>query len=176
MSDVTTLADFASELLSLANDCLSTTPAGAIDRAFVSPSLPALDCCPQLTVDVRSLTLEVTAPTTPLTALGHRLSVSQSALYVATLVITVVRCTPVIEQNSLPSITDMEAAATAANEDLWAIWNGVATAKRAGTLFGGNCPALYVDPPVPLPAEGGCVGWVIPYRPAIDGYAVALPS
>lgn len=173
MSDVATLFDFADELLTVANQALATTVGGAIDRAFVSPTLPALDCCAQLTVDVRSIQFETTSPTNPLPAIGHR---ATNALYLAVLVITVARCAPVVGQNTLPSIADMETSSRETTEDLWAIWNTLQALKREGLLFGGKCPALYIDPPVPLNAEGGCVGWVVSVRPAIDGYEPVLPS
>ncbi len=175
-SDVDTLYAFAVELLGVSSAALSTTVGGSIGRAFVSPTLPALDCCPQLTVDVRTLSLELTSPTTPITALGHRVGSAPGALILATLVITVARCTPTVQQNSLPSVAAMQASARETTEDLWAIWNAIFALDRAGELFAGRCAALYLDPPVPLNAEGGCVGWVIPVRPAIDGYRPVLPS
>jgi hypothetical protein len=173
VSDVTTLDQFAHELLTHANNALATTEAGAINRAFVSPTLPALDCCPQLTVDVRSLGVEMTAPIAPVPTAGHRVGGPQPFLILATLVITVVRCTPIVTENELPSIAKMEKTSKETNQDLWAIWNAIATLKRDGQLFGGSCPALYLDPPVPLVAQGSCVGWVIQVRPAIDGYQSA---
>lgn len=171
---VTELADYAEELLALANAALATTDAGEIPRAFVAPAAPALDCCPQLTVHVQSILLENTSPTSPVTAPGHRL-VTTGAVFLASLVVTVVRCIPVSEGHSpIPTAAAQQAAALTLDTDLWAIWNAIATAKRAGTLFGGRCPALYLDPPSPQLAEGACAGWVIPIRAAIPGYKVAL--
>jgi hypothetical protein len=174
LSTVTTLHDFAVELLAHANNALATTAAGAIDRAFVSPALPAFDCCDQLTVDVRSIQTEMTAPITPIPVAGHRLQGAQGVLYLATLVVTDARCIPVAEQNALPSMAAMQEAAQVLNEDVWAIWNGLINLHRSGQLFNGKCVALYIDPPTPVPARGGCAGWEIRVRPQIDGYEVAI--
>jgi hypothetical protein len=174
VADVRTLSDYAAELLVACETALATTDGGFDKfRSYVSPGAPALDCCPQLTVHVGGLSLDQTSPTTPVTAPGHKLTTT-GQLILATLVITVARCVPLSEENrqiiTLPTPASLTAVADLIDQDIWAIWNTVANMARAGELFGGRCPALYFDPPVPLTTEGGCAGWTMSVRAAISGY------
>jgi hypothetical protein len=173
VSDVSTLTDYAAELLDACSAAVATTIGGPIGRAFVASAVPALDCCPQLTVHVGGLQLEQTSPSTPVTAPGHKLTTT-GMLILAVYVVTVVRCQPVGSENRqvwvAPTPAELAAAAIASDQDLWAIWNTVAQKHNAGELFGGRCPAIYFDPPIPLLVEGACGGWQISFRPAIDGY------
>lgn len=177
MSDVGTLTDYALELLDVCEAAVGSTVGGPIERAFLASALPALDCCPQLTVHIGGLGIENTVPTTPVTAPAHRLTTT-GMLMLAVYVVTVVRCQPVSKENRQvfvpPSPDELAAAAIESDQDLWAIWNTVAAAHNAGSLFGGRCPALYFDPPTPLLVEGACGGWEIPFRAAIDGYPLTL--
>ena len=182
MSDVGTLTDYAAELLDVCDDATASTVGGRVSeqpkgRAFVASALPALDCCPQLTVHVGGLQIENTSPTTPVTAPGHRLTTT-GMLFLALYVVTVVRCQPISKGNRQiivpPDPDELQAAAIQSDQDLWAIWNRVAAEHNAGNLFGGRCPTLYFDPPSPLLVEGACGGWEIPFRAAIDGYPVAV--
>jgi hypothetical protein len=172
-SDVSTLGVWAQDLLDAASQAVATTVGGPIERAFVSAGPPALDCCPQLSVHVASLTVENTSPTTPVTAPGHRITTT-GMIFLATLVVTVARCVPISEENRQiivpPSPESLTRSAVEIDEDLWAIWNLVAELQLNGEIFGGRCKALYYDPPTPLATEGGCGGWVWNVRAAIDGY------
>ena len=176
MSDVGTLTDYALELLDVCDDATATTIGGRVSeqpngRVFLAAALPALDCCPQLTVHVGGLGIENTTPTTPVTAPSHRLTTT-GMLMLAVYIVTVVRCQPASsdQRGNPPTPAALQAAAIQSDQDLWAIWNAVAVAHNAGDLFGGRCPALYFDPPTPLLVEGACGGWEIPFRAAIDGY------
>ena len=119
------------------------------------------------------MSVENTAPTAPVTAPGHRFA-STGMLFLSTLIVTVVRCVPIGEDNAqaftIPAPDSLTAVALEIDEDLWAIWNTVANMAAADELFDGRCAALYFDPPVPMPTEGGCGGWTIPFRAAIGGY------
>lgn len=175
MTDVTTLDSYAHDLLVAAQLAVATTVGGPIDHAYVGNAIPALDCCPQLTVDVRSLLFENTAPTTPLPAIRSR--TTMVGYFLALFVITVTRCSPSLDgRGNPPSVTDLEATSRETNEDLWAIWNTIQTLLRDNALFGGRCAGAYLDPPVPVNDEGKCAGWAIQVRAPIDGYPVVLPS
>jgi hypothetical protein len=131
----TDLFDAAAELLAACETAVSTTPGGAISRTFVSPGLPALDCCPQLSVHVGGAAEGDTAPLSPPLQPGHRTTLSLVNL--VQLTATVVRCTPVWGENEKqpPSAAEIQAAAELTNADLWAIWNVCREQHRAGTLF-----------------------------------------
>ena len=171
----TDLFDLASELLAAVETAIASTPGGPIDRAFLSPGLPSLDCCPQLTVHVGGPAEGDTQPlTTPLQP-GHR--TSQTALVnLIQLTITIVRCCPgPTDSNPIPSAAAIEAAAVETYADLWAIWNELRTAHRAGTLFDADAGPvsreLFFDPAFPLNPQGGCAGWLIPIRVSLGGYS-----
>lgn len=168
-STVTTLQEFATDLLAAAEDAVATTSGGAIEGK-ITPGEPALDCCPWLSVHVASLGAELTAPSTPATAPGHR-NRAPGMLMLASLIVTVARCNPSpTSSGQTPTAAQLTAAALQVNEDLWAIWNEIYQRDAAGDLFNGSCPAMYLDPAVPLAPSGGCVGWTIQVRPAINGY------
>lgn len=172
---VSTLYDYAAELLAADVAALATTTAGAPDRAFVSPSLPSLDCCPQLTVHVQAVGWENTQPLTPFPAVAHRTQIA--GVPMVTLVSTIVRCQPAMDAvtSTFPSASEIDAAAQVAAQDLWAIWNHTAELIRNGEIFGGRCPGVYLDQAIPIVISGGCAGWSIPVRAYVGGYEV-IPS
>ncbi len=162
----------ASELLSASEGIVAGTPGGAIDRAFVSPGLPALDCCPQLTVHAGGPAEADTSPiTTPLDP-GHR-TANFELLNLIQLTITVVRCAPMPE-TGLPSAAMLSAVSAETYADLWALWCELRDLHRAGTLFtapaGPGSRELFFDPAFPLNPQGGCAGWQIPLRVELGGY------
>lgn len=167
MSDVTTLYTYAGEILDVASDAVAVTFGGAIDRAFVSTTRPALDCCPQLTVDLRSLNVEVTSPNVPAPAAGQRIRLR--VVFVAGFVVTVVRCSADADLQG-PSTAGIAEVARQTSEDLWAVWNALKQSWNAGGFLDGNCKGFYMDPPVPVQQEGGCVGWEIPLRVWVGGF------
>lgn len=175
MATLQTLTDYAEQTLAVAEAAVATTSGGAIDRAFVSTNRPALDCCPQLTVDLRQLLVEQTSPNTPVPAAGQRAKIR--IVYVAGYVVTVVRCSSIadIGADGLPKMSSIAQVAQWTTEDLWSIWNALHQAWNDGSGYlDGNCKDFYMDPPNPISQEGGCVGWEIPVRVWVDGYT-ALP-
>ncbi len=170
MSDVATLTGYAQEILGVAEAAVATTTGGAIARAFVSTNRPALDCCPQLTVDFRQLLVEQTSPNTPVTAPGQRARIR--IVYVAGFTVTVVRCSSIadLSQDGLPNTARIAEVAQWTTEDVWSIWNALRHAWADDAFLDGNCKDFYMDPPNPISQEGGCVGWEIPVRVWVDGY------
>jgi len=170
-NDVSTVYDFAQELLALIASALATTDAGAPATQYVAPELPSIDCCPAIIVAASSIAMENTAPNSPPAQVGHRTQVGWINLL--TLAAWTVRCTPQPVAGQLPNTTEMNAASLQIHQDLWATWNFITTAARQGSLFEGRCQAIYVDPPNPLNDAGGCGGWVWQVRTAIEGYTVS---
>ncbi len=164
----------AAELLAGCSDAVATTVGGPIDRAFVSPGLPALDCCPQLTVHVGAAAEGDTEPLSPPLQPGHR--TPGNLVPLVQLCATVVRCSPVWNDgsDSPPAPSAIEAAAVETTQDLWAIWNVLRQQHRAGTLFtapaGPGSREFFFDPVFPINAAGGCAGWFIPFRVSLGGY------
>lgn len=173
----------AGDLYAAARELLEATQAALVlegapvDRAFVSPALPALDCCPQLTVHIGGAAEGDTAPLQPPLQPGHR-TPQVGVVPLVQLTVTIVRCSPVQDAGGNPpaaSAIDATAEATAA--DLWAIWNHLRTLHREGLLF--TAPAgppgreMYFDPAFPLNTAGGCAGWQIPLRVSLGGYSTS---
>ncbi len=170
-STLTTPFEWAQDLLDAAAAALVTTSGGGISRAFVSAGLPALDCCPQLTVHTAGHGVLATAAPGALTP-GHRRNVG-TVRYVR-FVVTVVRCAPVPgAKGTPPTAAQQEAIAAAVNEDPLAVVDAVTKADKAGSLFGGACREFYFDGASSLDPAGGCVGWVINFRAALEGLASA---
>lgn len=167
-STLSTPYQWADSLLGVANTALAATEGGSIDRAFVAAGLPALDCCPQLTVHSAGRGLLPTSSPGALTA-GHK-GAQVAQLRFVRYIITVVRCAPVPGAKGAPP-TPAEQAAIAAtiNQDPDAIVFAVKEAWKAGDLFGGVCRELFYDGATSLDPAGGCVGWLIGYRAAIEG-------
>lgn len=170
-STVTTLYDFATELLAEAVAALATTAAGAPASQFVSYALPSLDCPEQLTVDVRAVGHDSNRPTAPGQARGH-LTQYGHVTNLGTFVVTMTRCVPVVDgmNGQLPPPAEIQAAAGVILEDGWAFWNHMTSIIKAGTLWGGRCTTIYRDPGVPVQGQGGSAGWAFSMRPVIDGY------
>lgn len=168
-STLQTSFEWAQDLLEVAAAALATTAGGSVERAFVAAGLPALDCCPQLTVHTAGHGLLATASPGSLTP-GHRRTVG-SVRYVR-FIVTVVRCAPVAKAEGTPPSPQAQAAiAAVVNEDAPAIVDAVAKADAAGILFGGTCREFYYDGATSLDPAGGCVGWTINFRASIEGLA-----
>lgn len=139
---------------------------GAPARSYVSPGLPALDCCDQLTVDARSVLEDIRSPAGA--GSGQRARYSARKNQVA-LVATVTRCVPVIQDTkNPPSVAEMEAAAAQINADGWALWNVLWNLVRSGDLFtlcGDSSPTLRQ-----LAPSGGCAGWTLQMVVELEGY------
>jgi hypothetical protein len=169
--------DLCAEWLAALEDAVATTHGGAIDRAFVTNSLPAFDCCPQLTVHPGSLVYGETQPVSPPLQLGQR-GTKQPAVNLINLTCVVVRCAANgTDANPIPDTADLEVVARDTTEDLWAIWNWTASKVRSGELFAaahaGSRREVILDPAIPINVQGGCVGWQIPIRVELGGYAIA---
>ncbi len=164
----------AVELLEATEVALAANP---VDRVFVSPALPALDCCPQLTVHVGGASEGDTAPLQPPLQPGHR-TYAGDLVNVVQLTITIVRCTPGPDNSgNPPPAAEIQASAQESIDDLWAIWNYLRTEHRAGNLFtapaGPGSREFFFDPAFPLNIAGGCCGWQIPFRVSLGGYATS---
>jgi hypothetical protein len=164
----------ARELLDACEGIVATSPGGPIPRSFISPGLPALDCCPQLTVHVGGPAEADTSPLVYPLDPGHR-TANLELLNLVQLTITVVRCTPPSSGDEpLPQGSALEDAAEEIDADLWCLWNELRQLHRSGALF--DAPAgpgsrdLFFDPAVSLNPQGGCAGWLIPIRVQLGGY------
>jgi hypothetical protein len=168
--------DLAAELLAATQAALATTTGGMIDRSFVSPGLPALDCCPQCSVHVPQLAefgADIQLPQTPMTP-AHRTRTGW--VNGVTLVITVVRCGPTLKKNGdPPDPGPLSAAAQLVLEDAWAVWCDLHERHRDGSLFAGECRAVYIDPALAFVPQGTCVGWTLTVRAELDGYDPEAP-
>ena len=158
----------AHDLLDAAVEALDTIPtfepglAGAPARSFVSPGVPAFDCCDQLTVDVRPITENPLSPSGPGSGQRARFQARHNEVV---LVITITRCVPTGPE---PLTTDLEDAAAQTNADAWALWNDLWNQVRSGDLFrlcSDSRPALR-----PVQPSGGCAGWTMAYQVELEGY------
>lgn len=156
----------AQALLAASVQALNTIPilspglGGAPERAYVAPGLPALDCCPQLTVDVRG----VSEDGPPFTGSGQKPRYGARKNQVL-LVVTVVRCYPT---EIPPDPTEMQATAEQVDADGWALWNYLYNLVRSGDLFrlcADTRPELRQ-----LAPSGGCSGWTFSIRVEVEGY------
>lgn len=168
----TDLFDLCAEYLAACQAALAGTPGGAIERAYVSPGSPVIDCPAQLTVHAGGSSEASTAPLSPPLSPGHRGRV-QGAVYLARMTATVARCVPVFtEDGEAPAAVDLEAAANMTSADVWAIWNHIRTECMAGALFASpsGMREVLLDDAIPLDPSGGVAGWLIPIRVQLDGY------
>lgn len=177
MSGPSDLQDLAEEYLAA---CVTALQLGSTDqgegvlgRAYVSPGVPPWDCG-QLAVYVGSAVVADTAPLMPPLQPAHR--VDQGLLLnMVTMTAVIIRCcvpVPTGEGPNIlfPSAESMQDVARMTNTDLWAIWNHLANAKRAGTLFAPKRREFVFDPAVPTAIAGGCAGWQIQVRVQLGGY------
>lgn len=170
----------AEELLTNAAAALQDAPAGPIDAraTAVWPGLPSYDCLPALYVHVGGASVGDTYPLQPPLQPMQRIRYGDMVELVQ-LTITVLRCVPVIEGTGqtllLPLPADINAAAQEVLGDLWAIWNYLKNAYRAGTLFASesNRREFAFDPAIPVRTSGGAGGWEIPVRVQLGGYSQA---
>ena len=69
----------------------------------------------------------------------------------------------------------MEEAAAQLNADAWALWNHLYNLVCAGQLFT-FCNGVFWDGLRSIAPQGGCGGWVLNLRVALDGYEEAVTS
>jgi hypothetical protein len=169
------LQSLAVEYLDACIAALDTIPTyapglgGAPVRTFISPGVPALDCCPQLSVHA-AFGNEVVQGPSPLS--GGRGATFTRVNHV-TLVATIARCIPTGSSSKgnyvPPSEAEISAAAKQTNADAWALWNHLYNLVRAGQLFT-LCGGVFWEGLRPLQPSGGCGGWTLTVRVATDGY------
>ena len=164
----TDLFSLAEDYLEACVDALDTIPTfapalgGAPERSYVAPGLPALDCCPQLTVDVRAVQEDPRSPSGPGSGQRARYGARKNNVF---LVATIVRCYP---REVPPDQTEMQEAAEQVDADGWALWNYIWNLIRSGELFtlcDDSSPELRQ-----LTPSGGCAGWTLSMRVELEGY------
>lgn len=165
-SDITSLTELALGFLEVAENALAETTEGTPTRSYLSPAAPPYDCCPMLTVHVAALSEEATEPLSPIPATGRRHHFQRVNL--ATLQVTVLRCTPHIEGNDLPAISELQAAAEQIEQDGWILWNALNHAIQ-DNVFKSYCEIVHVDAGVSIPEQGGCAGWLFTIRAELGG-------
>ena len=173
----TDLYGAAAELLGAAIEALDTIPLcdssldGAPVRAFVSPGVPAIDCCPQLTTHV------VQVRDAPFAggglSEGRKLAASVTHVY---LTVTIQRCVHMPDQDGNPPLeADMEGDARQMDADAWALWNHIWFLWRSGALFT-ICDEMFMDGLRLLGPSGGCGGWTLDIHISLSGYEEAASS
>lgn len=170
MSDRDTLYDFSTELLTACETALGTTIGGVPARSYVTVEAPALDCPEQLTVHCNALAMD-----SRLAGAAQGIAFQQDAWRnIASLVATIVRCTPQPQglTDTTPSLALLEALAQKTQQDVWAIWNYVAGLLAAGDLFEGKCRPYDFTVARALPESGTSAGWVFTVNVTVDGYTV----
>lgn len=160
------------EYLTACLTALADTPAGPPSRYYISPGPPAWDCCDQLTVHTTGPATADTFPLQPMLAPGHRAQ-NQGKVNLIGVVATILRCAPMLgEDGTLPDPIAFNTCSRQTCADMWAIWNHVSRAVRAKTLFTSTSDQreVFFDPAVAQIQQGGCAGWGIGIRVALDGY------
>lgn len=141
---------------------LEVTDAGPPGRAFVSPGRPALDCCGQLTVWVSAITEAATV--SPPGGFGDSRRQKIGSIPTLTVHIQATRCGPTLNQRGdPPPPADLDASAKQVQQDVWALWIGLADSLRDGDLSR-VCAGAWRDGATAIEPQGGCVGWELVYR------------
>lgn len=168
--------DLQAALLEFQQVCLvalDDTPAGRPPCTYISPGPPPWDVEDCLVVWTTGPALADTSPTTPSLSPGHRAQ-AYGEVNLIGITATILRCSYVLDDTNPGGSIDPEkitAVAAQTNADIWAVWNHVRAAKRAGTLFAPTDREFVFDPSVALNQEGGAAGWQINVRTSLDGYA-----
>lgn len=173
--------DAAAEALDSILD-FDPTLEGAPDRQFVSPGIPVADfvgrdCCSQIAVWAVPTTEGDTSPAGP--DAGRRSSRYAWINYVG-LNVSVSRCIPTGQSSSVglytpPSADVLNEASRQHNADGWALWNHMHNAVKAEEILS-LCDQVFIDNMIPAIPAGGCAGWVMAMRAALDGYTEELGS
>lgn len=165
-STLTTLTEYAQQVLTVAEQALALTDAGVPDRSYISASAPAFDCCPFVAVTVAGLAEASTSPLSPVEASARRHAFGNIILASYTLV--AVRCSPSMDGNNFPAVADLEASAVEVQQDGWMLWNHLRSAVKNGDIFT-DCEGVHFDGGQPIRDEGMCVGWIFRIRAMIPG-------
>lgn len=164
----------AEEYLAACSDALDTIPSyepqllGAPARQFVSPGLPAWDCCDQLAVYVQPINEADTTPGG--LAAGKRHTTGR--INHVRLSAGITRCIPTDVE---PPPGQLTASAEQLNADAWALWNHIFNLVRSGQLLT-LCQEMFFEGINPVIPSGGCGGWVVNVRVELDGYLETLSS
>jgi hypothetical protein len=180
MADPGDLHVLANAILAAAVDALNSVNAfdatllGAQDRRFVSPGLPVLDCCDQLTVHIPLINQ---ADTTPSGLAAGKRHLTGTINHV-TMMVTSTRCIPVgttsaAGQFTPPTATELAEAARQLDADAWALWNHLYAMQASDQLLN-LCDEVFFDGISTLPPSGGCAGWVAQVRAYLGGYPVSF--
>lgn len=165
----------ASELLAAAAAALVDAPGGAIELQAIWPGLPSYDCVPALYVHAGGASVGDTYPLQPPLQPLQRI-VTSGEVNLISLTITVLRCVPIVGEQGqnilLPDPVAINASSEEIYGDVWAIWNYLKNAHRAGTLF--QRPSgrreFGFGAAVPIRTSGGAGGWEIPISVELGGY------
>lgn len=167
------LWDALNELLDRVVIALGDTNDGPPACRYISEGPPVWDAVPSLVVWAGAPALADTFPLQPSLAPGHRATV-QGQVNLVTITTTILRCATTLDNaGKTPPPAAHAAVAQQISQDIWAIWNHLNKAKRAGLLFAPRERELFFDPAQPMNQEGGACGWQIPIRVQLDGY---MPS
>lgn len=178
MTDRSSLYGIAAELLAKSAAILAALPAGAPSKQYVVHGPPAYDCCDMLTVHADSIRYG------PYQRSAQGSVIPDPKMHVVPmvpLVVTVLRCASAQPQGgvviTLPQASEIAADAAMVYQDGWALFSGLYTAFRNGSLFtpsdgraGWPCRAMQVDPALPVSPQGGCLGWLVNVQVQLDGF------
>lgn len=156
---------------------------GAPTRSFVSPGLPATECCAdgrplrgstyvkgQLAVWVESQSEMATSPLSPPGAQTIRPGVT-GRVNLPLIVVQILRCVPVGTVSKPPSPDALTLAAAQNQADGFVLWEGLWHAQHQFQAFASLCDGMNVQQAQVIPAEGGCAGWMIPIQPVVQGFS-----
>ena len=164
------LQALAQEFLDACVEALDTIPmfapglGGAPERSFISPGLPAFDCCDQLTVHVAGVNSDPIQPPK-----------NKNRVNIVSLVATATRCLPTGDNQNPPSADDLQDSAAQVNADGWALWNHIFNLIRADLLFT-LCGEVLWDGLRSINPQGGCGGYTLNLRVELDGYEETFGS
>ncbi len=158
----------AQAFLAAATTALDLTDVGAPARRYISPGEPALDCCGQLTVWIQAIAnADLLAGNG---ALSREKAINRGTQPEITLFLQATRCvdlTPV-KATDLPDPAALQAAATAMNQDGWALRTQLMWELRHGELAQVCSGAEFLGAQALIP-QGGCVGWTFSFRYPVEG-------
>lgn len=168
--------DLHAACLELQEACLvalADTPDGAPECSYISPGPPPWDTFPCLIVYAVGPAPGDTFPLQPALAPGHRVT-TNGQVNLVTITATILRCAWEVADDA-PEVIDPAAITKTAeqtNADVWALWNHLRAAKRAGTLFAPREREFFLEPPAAVNQQGGAAGWQFTVRTELGGYPV----
>lgn len=174
MADSLDLYNCMVEFFGVCLAATADTPEGEPNCAYICAGPPAWDSFPCLIVHSGGPAVGDTFPLQPSLAPGHRVT-TNAQVNLVSITATILRCAAILDDNGqAPSVEEQDSAARQTSADLWAIWNHVREAKKAGTLFAPREREFFFDPAVAVNQQGGAAGWQITVRTALYGYEPTL--